>query len=233
MDIALPKVGKNYWNAQLIEPAQTGVWTMYRFPRPVVLVPLTPTTIGTYYVQSQAEPVDVSNAIPVPNGNAASLDGVGVWYLRQNSGVSQGFLAIDGGAAGNVSAILASLGLISNIVNVAQIGGVAQSGVDVAGKYALLTPVTPGAGVSVTNASGLKLAARVGRRFLYWHVTNFQGGCNRVTVAFTTPVVDFRGIPMFPDDWRCIQAPGDANIESAVYAITDQGTADIYFAEAL
>lgn len=89
---------------------------------------------------------------------------------------------------------------------------------------------TPPAVANVTVASGLKLAARAGRRFLYIVAYNFAGGCTRVTVTFTTPAVSLRGIHFAVNDWKTFDAL-DGITEQAVYAVTDAGTADLYFVE--
>ena len=91
---------------------------------------------------------------------------------------------------------------------------------------------TPPAPVAVSNASGLKLAARVGRRFLYVRAGNFAGGCTKVTFAFTTPVVSLQGFHLEDGDEKFFDALEGIS-EQAVYAVTDQGTADLYFVEAV
>lgn len=146
--------------------------------------------------------------------------------------VSDAALGVDG--ANLTASDLVGAPLPIQDMNVKSIGGTAQSGLDLSGKWAPRTPVAPGAAVGVTNVSGLKLAARPGRKFLYFYANNFATGCSRVTVSFVLPAVDQRGFPLTAgdeSDAKTFDATSGI-FEGAVYAVTDVGTADIYFVEA-
>lgn len=97
-------------------------------------------------------------------------------------------------------------------------------------KFDPRTMLAPPVVANVTNASALALAARVGRRFLYVIAHNFAGGATRVTLTFTTPAVSLRGFHMLTGQEKTWDAL-DGISEQAVYAITDIGTADLYFIE--
>lgn len=225
-DIALPKIGKNYFVSRLSEKCLTGVYTKMWFDRPVCLIPSDPTTIGTYYVYAGAEPQNDANAVPIPNGNPCTLDGVGSWYIKQSSGSTQTFLVIDGGGAGNAAAILSSMGLIGTIVNVAQIGGVAQSGVDVAGQYKDIDMATPDPanGTVSDDNTVLKIAARPLRVFICIRNT----GSNPFGLGFATGKAAFnKGIILRPGESFLANKPTGI-YKNAVYMACDTALTSAY-----
>lgn len=205
-DIALPKIGKNYWNSRLSVPCQSGLYEKLWTDRPVLLIPSNPTTIGTFYIYAGSQPQNDANSIPIPNGNAVTLDGVGSWYIKQSSGSPQTFLMIDGGGAGNAAAILSALGLVSGIVNVAQIGGVAQSGVDVAGQFKDIDLATndPNNGTVDNTNTVVKIAANAARSFLYIRNT----GGNPFGLAFVSAKAAYnKGIILMPNELFMMNKP--------------------------
>lgn len=111
IDAFQPKIGKNYINPYLFKVPTGTVYEPIKTKRPVILIPLSPTTTGTVYIISGRAPSNDTMSIPIQQGNYIVLDGIGKWYVRTSSAAEETFRVIDAGGAGNLSGILAALGL--------------------------------------------------------------------------------------------------------------------------
>lgn len=129
LDALIPRIGKNYLVSR-IEKVPNGAYKELYTDRPCILFPLSVSTVGQCLIYAGAMPPSDTVAIPIPAGNAITLDGVGKWYIKTGSSQTENFLQVDGGQAGNLSAIAGALGVTAGNINVNQWGGTAQTGFD-------------------------------------------------------------------------------------------------------
>lgn len=200
IDDFIPVVGKNYINPHLLDiPAS--VYKDVKYDRAVLLLPKTPTTVGITYIYSGAFPANDLSSIPVPAGNNVYLDARGEWYVKTSSAVTETFLVIDAGAAGNAAAIAASFGIQP-----------------APAPPAALTMAAPGVNADIDNASEEVVAAATARRYLY--VENTSTGGQVLWLAFGATAVVGSGIRLSPGQFYELISPTGITVQ-AVNAIAD------------
>lgn len=191
-----PLVGREFITPYVIT-VPASAWESFTFARPVVLQPLSPTTVGTVFARPGGQPNSTSDAIPFPAG-IVELGGAGKWFLRTSSGADEQFRVIDGASA---SALL--MALAASAFNLVSINGVAQTGLNLTGLYQPITMDAPGAG-SAGVASNVLLAAASTRRFLYIRNTHAS---QRVSLSFGAAAVLDSGVTLNPNEWASWSAP--------------------------
>lgn len=102
-------IGKNYISPHLISIG-TGEYKFLQYRRAVLLIPQTPTTVGTSYIYPGSAPVNDASSIPIPAGVNIYLDARGDWYVKTGSAGTEKFLVIDAGGAANAQAVASLLG---------------------------------------------------------------------------------------------------------------------------
>jgi hypothetical protein len=235
---------------QLVRPRKISVvksngarWTRIYINRAVYLFSSDGRRVD--YVSGE-HPGDVSAATPSPWNSSVTgvckLFAPGEWHVKTPllagdvEGDPMAFMETDAaaGVGMDVSASeIAGQIAVGELINVYKIGGTIQTGLDLMSLYVKRTQQTPPAAFNVTTGTGstVALAARAGRRSLYAVVMNMAGGCTKVTTSFLTGVVSLKGYQFNGNDafksWDALSGIS----EDAVYAITDAGTADIYFVE--
>lgn len=102
-------------------------------------------------------------------------------------------------------------------VNVQQIGGTVQTGLDFTGKFAPITMLAPAVNADVDASSEEVVAARTGRRYLYVENTSSAGQILWLAFGANAAVVG-SGIRLSPGQFYELIAPGGVT-EQAVNAI--------------
>lgn len=207
----LPRVGKNY-NPPYLKSVPTGSgYTWLPVTRPSILQALTPSTVGTIFAYPRVAPPSDTDAIPSTNG-LMFLDAVGDWYIRHTSGTAEVFRIIDAGGAGNAQAALGAIA--QNSVNLIQIGGTAQTALNLTSLFVALTMASPDT-QTVGAASASILAASSTRRFVYVRNTH---ATQRASLAFGAAAVLDSGITLNPNEWVNFSAP-TGHVTQEVFAI--------------
>ncbi len=123
IDDFIPVTGKNYI-APHKRTIPTGTrYVDFKYPRPVMLIPQSPTTVGICYAYPAASPSDDGSSIPIPAGNMIYLDARGEWYVRTSSSADEVFLVIDMGSAANAAAAAQALSGGTGAAAIANRGG--------------------------------------------------------------------------------------------------------------
>lgn len=174
LDAITPKVASGYVAPHVISIANGTTYQRYFFPRPVILIALTPENVGTVYIYPGTQPVGDTASIPTTTG-ISFLDAVGNWYVRHSGATAQQFRVIDAGGAGNAQAAMSAASPAFANLN------------------ARLIPVTWGTPdlETVDATSETLLAANSSRRALA--VKNMSAAGQRITLATATPAVDSTG----------------------------------------
>lgn len=197
----IPVVGVNYIAPHKIKILTGTRYQRLKYDRPVLLIPQTPTTVGTTYIYPGGTPADDTSSIPIAAGNNVYLDARGEWWLRVTSSADETFLVIDIGAAANAAAIAASVGSPSTVT-----------------PYAAITMAAPGVNSDIDNASEEVVAAAAARRYLY--VENTSTGGQILWLAFGATAVVGSGIRLSPGQHFELISPTGITTQ-AVNAISD------------
>lgn len=137
----------------------------------------------------------------------------GRWYFQSAGAATETYILIPVTEAALMSLIAVMEGM-TEAVNVGQIGGTSQSGVDVAARFNNITMAAPTAG-SVGVASAELVAASATRRFLYLRNTD---STDRVSLGFGAAAVLDSGMTLDPGEWVSFGPLNDITVQ-AVNAI--------------
>jgi hypothetical protein len=198
---------------QVIKPWITyipnGGYYVFQATRPCYLEPLDSASVGTCYWYPETQPASdtVADQGPVPY-----LSSVGHHYVKHSAGSSQGFRVVDAGGSGNAIAVASAIGILTSNINLQQVGGTTQSGVNVSARYSPVTWGTP-AVLSYAASSTAVLAANTSRRGLMAYNSD---AVESVALTTESPATAFMGFMILGPKAGYIWNPLDAVTTSAI-----------------
>lgn len=212
LDAITPKVSNAYVAPHVIKISNGTAYQRFYYPRPVILIALTPENVGTVYIYPGTQPVGDAASIPTTTG-ISFLDAVGTWYIRHSGASVQEFRVIDAGGAGNAQAAMSAAAPAFANLN------------------ARLVPVTWGAEdlETVDASSELLIAANTARRALALYNASTAGQV--ITISRTNPAVALTGLVVLSAGQGLIFNPLDCVTQAALYAISSAAGGQIAWSE--
>lgn len=201
---------------------QDAPWTVEVPPGQVALVRSLATTPGTivYNLGGLVDPTATNPKGFKTTDEIALLFREGTWHLYSakpgTTAVKELYLVAYLKNLAEAAALASLLGSAAlNKVDVREIGGTTQTGMDVTGySVTMSAPATD----TPTAASAQALAASATRRFLY--VKNVSTGGQRVSFGFGQTAVLDRGITLEPGEGFCLKWP-DSRVVSTMTRIAN------------
>lgn len=208
-------VGKNYIAPhRRTIPNGTG-YVEFTYSRPVLLVPLSPSTTGIVYAYPGGYPADDRDSIQISAGQPVYLDARGKWYVRTSSSSTETFLVIDAGGAANAQAIAQSV-----------TPGASNANSDAPVTWTTSAPIT------VNAADTSVLAANTSRRGLSFYNSSTGGQVIAITTENPATAAN-RGVWILQPGQGITLNPHDCPPTAALRAFASAASGTLTVAEGI
>lgn len=220
----------DFRSANIESHLQDEPWTVLIPPGKVGMVRSLATTPGTivYNLEGLVSPdTDPPRAFKTTD-EIALLTGPGTWVLYSrktgSSAVKETYLILYLNSLAEAQAIASLLGSAAlNKVDLKEIGGTTQTGIDLMALFAAFTMAAP-TSATIAASSGQAVASSSTRRYIY--LRNVSTGGQRISLGFGQAAVLDDGITLEPGEWVEFSSP-NGHVTAAVNAIASAAAAEL------